>query len=149
MPLAALNAPKELTSRVSKVGVEKLNDAEKKQLGDIDFQVKTHRDHWYERLAKMHGAKKDVPKERKERSYQVMTLWDGFMADSAARFQQSRQLRRMVVLAGSGHINYGFGIPDRLSKRTGGKVVKLYITHGKEGQQAVKDQAADYYIFLP
>ena len=58
VPLAALNAPKELTSRISKVAFAGLNDEEKKQLGPIDFHLKEHRDHWYERLAKMHGDSK-------------------------------------------------------------------------------------------
>src|SRR5262249_8516397 len=99
--LAALNVPRELTARVSRVGYDKLTEAEKKQLGPIDFQLKEHRDYWYERLSKMHGQGKASP-EQKERGYQVMTLWDDFMAASAASFQQERRLRRLVVLAGSG-----------------------------------------------
>ena len=110
VPVAALNVPRELTKRISAVGHAALTDAEKEQLGDIDFQVKPHRDYWYERLAKMHGQK-DVKEEQKERSYQVMTTWDEYMGDSAARFQKERALRRLVVLAGTGHIDRGFGIP--------------------------------------
>src|SRR5690606_37457088 len=104
----ALNAPRELTRRVSEVGYEKLIDDEKKQLGEVDFQLEAHRAYWYERLAKMHGQG-DAPPERKERSYQVMTVWDEYMADSAARFLAERRLRRLVVLAGSGHVERGFG----------------------------------------
>src|SRR5262249_19633997 len=110
VPLAALNVPRELTRRISQVGHAALTDVEKAELGEIDFHVKPHRDYWYERLAKMHGQK-DVKEEQKERSYQVMTTWDEFMADSAARFQTKRGLRRLIVLAGSGHIDRGFGIP--------------------------------------
>jgi uncharacterized iron-regulated protein len=101
VPVAALNAPRELTRRISKVGVKGLNEEEKQQLGPVDFHVKEHRDYWYERLAKMHGDK-DPSEEQKERSYDVMTAWDGYMAASAAKFQQERRLRRLVVLAGSG-----------------------------------------------
>ncbi|HYT92707.1 MAG TPA: ChaN family lipoprotein, partial [Gemmataceae bacterium] len=126
VPLAALNVPAELTRRLSKVGHAGLSEDEKKQLGAVDFHVKEHRDHWFEQLAQMHGDKKATA-EQKERSYQVMTAWDDYMADSAARFQQERRVRRLVVLAGSGHIDRGFGIPQRAAKRTGGKVLTVTI----------------------
>jgi uncharacterized iron-regulated protein len=118
-----------LTRRVSQVGYGELSADEKKQLGEIDFHLKEHRAYWYERLAKMHGQD-DAPPERKERSYQVMTVWDEYMADSAARFLKERRLRRMVVLAGSGHIERGFGIPHRAVKRTGGRAATVKITYG-------------------
>src|SRR5262249_26324098 len=87
-PLAALHAPVELTRRISKVGHAGLSEDEKKQLGPIDFHLKEHRAYWFERLAKMHGTKGTA--EQKERSYQVMTVWDDYMAASAAAFQQER-----------------------------------------------------------
>ena len=139
VPLGALNAPKELTSRISKVGFAGLNEEEKKHLGVIDFQMKEHRDHWYERLAKMHGGSTKTTPEQKERSYQVMTVWDDYMAASAARFQQDRELRRMVILAGSGHIDRGFGIPWRAARRTGGKALTVKIVVGAAPTEAVTD----------
>jgi len=139
LPLAALNASKELTGRVSKVAFAGLNEEEKNQLGPIDFQLKEHRDYWYERLAKMHGnAVKRTPEE-KERSYQVMTVWDDYMAASAATFQQERGLRRMVILAGSGHIDRGFGIPMRTARRTGGKALTVKIAVGTAPAEVVTD----------
>ncbi len=147
IPVAALNVPRELTQRLSKVGRDGLTAEEKAQLGDIDFHVKAHRDYWFERLAKMHG-KTDIPQEQKERSYQVMTAWDGFMADSAARFQKERGLRRMVLLAGSGHIDRGFGIPARAAKLTGGKAVTVRIELGAIAAHAIAEPVADYIVFV-
>ena len=146
IPLAALNAPRELTQRLSKVGHAELTPDEKKQLGDIDFQVKEHRDHWFELLAKMHGNVKVTP-EQKERSYQVMTAWDGFMAASAAKFQQERRLRRMIVLAGSGHIDRGFGIPNRAAKLTNGKAVTIHIEAGGDPAKAIAEPTTDFIVF--
>jgi uncharacterized iron-regulated protein len=147
VPLAALNAPRELTRRVSQVGHAALTDDEKKQLGPIDFQVKEHRAYWYERLAAMHGEK-DVPEEKKERSYQVMTVWDEYMADSAASFQKERKVRRLVVLAGSGHIERGFGIPDRAVKRTGGKAVTVGVETEKDLDKVREEAATDYVVVV-
>jgi uncharacterized iron-regulated protein len=147
VPVAALNAPKELTARISKVGHAALTDEEKRQLGPIDFQVARHRDYWYERLAAMHGQK-DAPAEQKERSYQVMTTWDDYMAASAARFQQERKLRRLVILAGNGHIERGFGIPERASKRTGGKALTVGIQVGGKADAFLREPVTDFLIVV-
>src|SRR5260370_24835032 len=69
--LAALNVPRELTKRISQVGVAGLKHEEKKQLGALDLDRKDHRDYWLARLRKMHGKSK-VTAEQKESSYQVM-----------------------------------------------------------------------------
>jgi uncharacterized iron-regulated protein len=145
VPLAGLNAPKELTSRIRKVGVAALTDDEKNQIGEVDFQVKEHRDYWFERLARLHGNDKATPEE-KERGYQVMTTWDGYMGASAAQFQQERHLRRMVVLAGSGHIDRGFGIPARAARKTGGKFATIHTELGGDPQKVAAESEADFII---
>jgi uncharacterized iron-regulated protein len=147
VPLAALNAPRELTSRISSVGFDALTAEEKQQLEPIDYQVPKHRAYWYDRLAAMHGQK-DAPAEQKERSYQVMTTWDGFMAASAARFQKERQLRRLVVLAGSGHIERRFGIPERASKETGGKALTVAIQVGGDPDAFHREPLTDFLVIV-
>jgi uncharacterized iron-regulated protein len=148
IPLAALNVSAELKDRISKVGVEALTGDEKKQLGEIDYQVKAHREYWVERLAKMHGDASKVSPERKERSYQVMTTWDGYMANSAVAFQMERKVRRMVILAGSGHVDKGFGIPDRVAQRTGGKVATVHIEVGGDLEKLKKEALADFVLVV-
>jgi uncharacterized iron-regulated protein len=147
VPLAALNLSDELRARVRKMGYEKLTDEEKKLLGPVDFHVKAHREHWFERLGKMHGHG-ELPKEDKERFYQIMTLWDEYMADSAVRFQKERKLRRLVILAGSGHIDRGFGIPHRAARRTGGKVVTIHLRQGGEVDKVKADPPADFVLIV-
>lgn len=147
VPLAALNAPRELTQRISKVGHAGLTDDEKKQLGDVDFDVKEHRDYWYGRLAKMHGQDK-APAEQKERSYEVMTVWDGYMAESAARFQQERGVRRMVILAGSGHVERGFGIPARAAKRTGRKVATVGVAVDEDAAKKMTAEPLTDFVVI-
>ncbi len=145
--LAALNAPKELTQRISKVGFAGLTDDEKKRLGPVDFQVKAHRDYWLDKLAAMHGNK-SASAEQKERSYQVMTVWDDYMAASAAEFLKERGLRQLVVLAGSGHVERGFGIADRAAKRAGGKAVTVRVEVGADLDKVKADPAADYVVIV-
>jgi len=145
--VAALNAPQELIGRVSEVGFAGLTNAEKAQLGDIDFSVKEHRDYWFDLLAKIHG-KNEATAAQKERFYQVMTVWDEYMAASAARFQQERRLRRLVVLAGSGHIDRGFGIPARTAKRTGGKVITIGFGADGDSEMTLTEPGTDYILYV-
>jgi uncharacterized iron-regulated protein len=147
IPLAALNAPRELTQKISKGGVAGLEGADKKSVEGIDFHVKAHRDYWYERLAKMHGDTKP-PEERKEKSYQVMTVWDGYMADSAARFVKERNLRRLIILAGSGHIDRGFGIPDRAARQMEGQAATVHLRVGGDLEKLRADAPADFVVII-
>jgi len=134
IPVAALNAPVELTRRIKQVGYEGLTQSEKDQVGPVDFHVQAHRDHWLPMLGHMHGNRTPTAEE-KERSYQIMTVWDDYMAQSAANFKRERQLKRMIVLAGGGHVEGGFGIPDRAARYSGGKSVTIGIVVGGVNDQ--------------
>jgi C-terminal processing protease CtpA/Prc len=48
---------------------------------------------------------------------QVQLLWDEYMAESAADYLQKNSERKIIVLAGSGHMRGSSGIPERLSSR--------------------------------
>lgn len=148
IPLAALNAPKELTDRVKAVGYDNLTDDEKKQLGPIDFNVKEHREFWMELLSMIHGTHKATP-EQKERSYQVMAIWDDYMGRSAADFRKERQLQRLVIVAGSGHVEGGFGIPDRAAKYAGASRATVRIFIGTPDQdEPGANLPTDYVIYV-
>ncbi len=147
VPVAALNVPAELTRRLSRAGYAALTAEEKAQLGDLDFHYKPHRDYWYERLAKMHG-KSNPTEEEKERSYGVMATWDDYMAASAAEFLQTRGLRRLVVLAGSGHVDRGFGIPERVARRIKGKVATIQLVIGGDPDKVPGELVADYTVIV-
>jgi uncharacterized iron-regulated protein len=147
VPLAALNAPRELTRRISKVSFAGLTDDEKKQLGPIDFHVKEHRDYWYDRLAKMHGNDKATP-EQKERGYQVMAVWDQYMATSAVEFQRQRALRRLVVLAGSGHVERGLGIAAAAVRQGAGKVATVRVEVGEKLEAVMAEPRADFVVIV-
>ncbi len=51
--------------------------------------------------------------------YKVQLLWDETMAETAAAYLKSPdgQDRRLIVLAGGGHVSFGFGIPKRVFRR--------------------------------
>jgi uncharacterized iron-regulated protein len=145
LPLAGLNLSNELRARISKEGYDKLTADERKLVGDVDFAVKAHREYHFDSLGSMHGHGK-MDKAVQERMYQVMTTWDEYMADSAVKFLTERKLRRLVVLAGSGHIERYFGIPDRAKKRLpGGKVLTVRIVTGAGGK-SLGEPHADFVV---
>ena len=51
--------------------------------------------------------------------YRMMTFWDEAMAQSVADFldNPANDDKKLVVIAGEGHVIYGFGIPARAAKR--------------------------------
>ena len=51
--------------------------------------------------------------------YRIQLLWEETMAETAADYLLSDEGsgKRMVILAGGGHISYGFGIPRRVFRR--------------------------------
>ena len=51
---------------------------------------------------------------------QVQTLWDEYMAESAANHARRNPLDTLVVIAGVGHVAGRVGIPDRIHRRMGG-----------------------------
>jgi len=140
IPVAALNVPQELTKQVSRLGYDALNTEDKAALAGIDFHVKEHREHWFAFL------NPDASVLAKERWYQVMTVWDGYMAASAAAFQKARGVHRMVVIAGDGHIAHGFGIPRRAARQTGGRVLTLGVQLGRFVEPT--ELSTDFLIFM-
>jgi uncharacterized iron-regulated protein len=137
IPIAALNATKELTSRISKVGIAGLSEDERSQLGEIDLSNEQHRKHWFDTLSNIHGHP-NSDEAQKERSYQVMVVWDDYMARTAADFRRARAVRHMVILTGSGHIDFPFGIPDRVARYANATRATVSIRQSDGGKPARK-----------
>ncbi|MBS1202559.1 MAG: iron-regulated protein [Chromatiaceae bacterium] len=65
------------------------------------------------------------------------------MADRAARYLMEHPHRTLVVLAGSGHVEYGQGIPSRVQRRV--QVPAASILNGS--MRDLDPKAADYLLF--
>jgi uncharacterized iron-regulated protein len=122
IPIRALNAASELTKKVSKKGLASLSDEELKQLPELDLSSKAHRE-MVHRAFDGHG----MDESRFEHFYAAQVIWDETMADEVARsLSEEDGPKRMVVLAGSGHIRFGFGIPNRAARR-GAKPYRVVV----------------------
>ena len=56
------------------------------------------------------------------------------MAEKAAQFYQENPDYQVVVLAGKGHVIYGYGIPSRVARRLGGDISQLSVWLGELNQ---------------
>ena len=122
IPLVALNIPREITKRVSKVGISGLNKTERSQLpkeldrSNPDYQA---------RIKKVfgmhaHGGSKSNDKEF-QKFLESQIAWDEGMAFNATKYLKKHPTKRMVVLAGIGHLINREGIPSRIDRQLGTK----------------------------
>jgi uncharacterized iron-regulated protein len=114
--VVALNAEASIITKVRKgTGLSGLTADERSQLAaDIDVSNTEHR-------ARVEARFKQAGHPLSQPWYESMTAWDETMADSAAdAFAAAGPGARMLVVAGSGHIENGTGIPDRMARRRPG-----------------------------
>ncbi len=139
IPLVALNVPGELVSQVGTEGMESLDAAARSRLpGSIDEGPARYR----ARLEQVFAGHPKHDGRTLERFIQAQLLWDEGMAQNAADYLLEHPQRRLVVLAGEGHVAWGDGIPDRLSRRL--DVPRAVVLQAHAGSPGVA--AADFVI---
>lgn len=170
-PLLALNAPRELTKKVSRQGVDSLSADDKAELPTLVLDDAKHRA-WFDGVmaamggahghgqkgekGEKHGAgggEKDEKAEAEakamaERIYSVQVLWDETMAEVAARWLGGGADRRLVILAGNGHC-HDSAIVGRLKRRGVEHVLSVRpILDGPDVAAAVADPINDYLFVM-
>lgn len=116
LKVLCLNIERELVKRVGQQGITGLSPEDRAKLPEMDLSDKEHR-HYMASIYKSHqaGSARDF-----ENFYQAQCLWDEAMAETLFRFLQSAEGRNktVLVIVGSGHLAFDFGIPKRLYRRT-------------------------------
>ncbi|MEO0687845.1 MAG: ChaN family lipoprotein, partial [Cyanobacteria bacterium J06649_11] len=123
IPVLALNTPNEITRKVARQGIEKLTDEEKKLIPPIT-EIRTDNLAYRQMLLKafeQHQSAGHGNSSSANRFFLAQVLWDETMADSIAKFVKANPDSQVVVLAGKGHIVYGYGIPSRVERRINDK----------------------------
>lgn len=125
LPVLALNTPSEVTRKVASQGLESLTAEDKKHIPPIS-EIRTDNAEYRQMLLEVFQQHQKAGKGNStafERFLQAQVLWDETMAESIAEFVKANPDYQVVVLAGKGHIIYGYGIPSRVERRLGvGKV---------------------------
>ena len=110
----ALNAPRELVRSLRTKGLEGLSAEERALIPELDLDDALHR-RWFESVFSSAGH--PLKPADLDGFYRAQVLWDEAMADRAARAVVDDKAARVVVLAGSGHIAAGRGVPQRIERR--------------------------------
>jgi predicted metalloprotease with PDZ domain len=142
LPLIALNASQELTRQISESGMDALPEALRAQLpdqydrSDLDYE---------QRLKGFFGSHPGSTERSFDRFLDVQLTWDESMAQAAAEYLRAHPGHRMAILAGSGHVAYRSGIPNRLQRRLGpnaGEQIAVILVGSTEWPA----EAADYLV---
>lgn len=139
IPVIALNAPAELTSAISNADLESVSGQLHDQLPDsYDFS-----DTDYRRRLESFYSEHPESGGSFEGFMQVQLTWDETMAQKVSEYLKDDPVNRMLVFAGSGHVEYRSGIPARVTRRTGirGKTILM-------PKFAVSDQHVADYLLL-
>jgi uncharacterized iron-regulated protein len=139
IPVIALNIPKEITAKVSKDGIDGLSAQDKEQIpSEIDYSDENYR----QRLQQIFNSHPHKNEKGFERFHQVQLLWDEGMAARAAEYLQANPERQLIVLAGVGHLIYGSGIPQRVSRRVKHESAIILPT----GEFPLEQDVADFLV---
>ena len=132
--IVALNVPSYIPARIRVGGVESLSDLDRQYLPkQIDTSNIAHRN-YAKKVFELHHFKGRVEFDD---FYMAQCVWDEIMAESIASNLGTKQI---VVLAGNGHIQFKYGIPDRAFRRTGISFQTIYLASaGEEVDLGVAD----------
>jgi uncharacterized iron-regulated protein len=134
MRLVALNLPFNIPPKIRVGGIEHLSDYEKEFLPQtVDTSNVAHRG-FVQYMFEKHDFNGKV---RFEDFYRAQCVWEDVMAESIARHLGAG---RMVVLAGNGHIQFKYGIPERAFRRNSVPYRTIYLlTVGEELDLSIAD----------
>lgn len=148
IPLYALNIQRKIIKKIRMKGWDSLSEDEKKIIPKPDLSHEEHR-----ALIRAIFETTELPHQMKgkgldmvfEGLYRAQSAWDEVMAFNALRFVE-REKRKMVILAGSGHLLYNLGINRRAYERNHLLFKTVICVVVPEGRKSVKvaRSLADY-----
>ena len=140
--LVALNIPNHIPPKIREGGIDNLREDEKEHLPQqIDTSKTAHREYLQNVFdGHKHHFRGEVEFEN---FYTAQSVWEDAMAETIA---QNLKNDVMVVLAGNGHIQFKYGIPDRAYNRTGALFRTIYLAPAGE---VVELDIADYIWVTP
>ncbi|MCF8050651.1 MAG: ChaN family lipoprotein [Desulfobacterales bacterium] len=121
LPLYGLNLPFHLPAKIAAGGIDSLLFPDRQFVPEaLDFSDSHHRAY----IEEVFGHHRMPERTRFEFFYQAQVAWEETMAEAVAEHLGDR---RMLVIAGNGHIVKKFGIPDRAFRRTQAPFLTVYL----------------------
>ncbi len=138
IPLVALNASQEISSKVAREGISGLGEAERSQIPQqLDRGVPGYR----ERLRAVFDQHPEIQHMSFENFVEAQLVWDETMAKEAARYLKAHPDKFLVVLAGDGHVIRS-GIPARFARLSGVEPATVLQGEAKE----IAPENGDYLL---
>ena len=138
IPVRALNVPSALVSAVAKSGIAGLSEKDRAYLPK---QIEPADEAYRRRLRGAFQEHSFAGRDAFDHFVEAQLVWDEGMAESAAAYLDANPGRRMVILCGVGHVEYGAGIPMRLERRTHLSYA-IVLNSGEE----IEPRIADYLV---
>ena len=142
IPLVALNIPKELTKRITKVGIDNLSKKERQQLPAV---IDRSNKKYVNRIKNVFGGHAHTSSKGFEKFLDAQLGWDEGMAFAASKYLKKNPSKHMVIVAGSGHVINYEGIPDRLDRQLHTKSAVIL----NDANGGTLKNAGDYLLFSP
>lgn len=144
----ALNAPRELTRRVARGGLDALPSAARAELPELDLNDADHQRFFDAAMGDPVHASAGGAAPHEGRFYVAQVIWDETMASTAVAWLNAEpDHRQMLVLAGNGHC-HDSAIVRRMRRRAPGlRTVSLLLRSGSDGRLA-EHSRADYVLTL-
>ena len=148
--VVGLNAPPGIIRKVSEGGLDSLGVVDRAKIAtEINLNNKAHRN-----LIAKRFAEHPPTQSKFETFYQAQRVRDETMAESLVEIfaNSPSHIKRIVVLAGSGHIFCGLGIPDAFARRSDMPFAIIISGAGEDVDRLIQENAADYVKvgkFLP
>lgn len=153
MPLVPLNVPRQVVMAFRTKGNKGLSKKQRAWLPDaivppLDAQKESLAQIFSMHQDMMGGAASDAKKQKQrlEQFFMVQSLWDSAMAQRAAMARQTFG-RPVAILAGSGHVENGWGIVYRLQQYDPGAKVLLVMPW--RGGDAPAPELGDVFFHCP
>ncbi|MUL38860.1 ChaN family lipoprotein [Gloeocapsopsis dulcis] len=129
LPVLALNTPSEITRQVAREGLASLTRQQRQLIPPLT-EIRTDNVEYRQLILSAfeqhqqagHGYGTDI-----ENFFLAQVLWDETMAEKIAQFHQANPRYQVIVLAGQGHIIYGYGIPSRVARRLPKNIIQSSI----------------------
>lgn len=118
IPLLALNTPSEVAHKIALSGLDSLSDTELTFIPppqDIDTTNEDYRRY----VTAAFGGHSAHSSFNFDNFFAAQVTWDETMADVISQFKGQNPGSQVIVLAGQGHVVFGYGIPDRVQRRLG------------------------------
>jgi uncharacterized iron-regulated protein len=139
IPVIALNAPRELVKALARSDFDDLPEELKSQLPkSYDWSDKNYE----KRLRDIFELHPEY-NGKFENFMRSQLTWDESMAERAAQYLHDNPQARMLVLAGSGHIMFGSGIPNRIKRRIDAEQFSILVS---EDFLPVSNDIADFMV---